>query len=144
GPALGVPEPVRAEADHRVELRRADGATLRDDLDHAVRRLGPVERRGGRALDDLDALDVVGVDVVQTADIRAAALRGPAPRLAVHPDPVDVDDRLVPLRQTPDATDPDGRARADLPRPRHHHQPRDPLAEELVDVRRGRGRQDLV
>src|SRR5690606_39437657 len=66
GTPLRVPEPVRADAGGRVELRRARRASLRDDLDDAVRRLRAVQRRRGRALDDLDALDVGRVDVVQT------------------------------------------------------------------------------
>src|SRR5690606_39056764 len=97
--AFGVPEPVRSDAYHRIELRRPAHATLRDDLDHAVRRLRAVQRRRGRTLDDLDALDVGRVDVVEPTHVGAAALGWPAPGIAVHADPIDVNDRLVPLRQ---------------------------------------------
>src|SRR5690606_6609174 len=66
---LRIPHEVRALADLELELGRTRGAALRDDLDHAGRRLGAVERRSRGPLDDLDALDVIGVDVVQGAGV---------------------------------------------------------------------------
>src|SRR5207249_6833518 len=38
-------------------------AALREDLDYTVRRVRAVQRRAGGALDDLDPLDVLGVQV---------------------------------------------------------------------------------
>src|SRR2546423_15587807 len=38
---------------------------LGDDLNDAGRRLRAVEGRGGRALDPLDGLDVVGIDCIE-------------------------------------------------------------------------------
>src|SRR5207249_2292332 len=49
-----------------LDLKPAVGqvlAALREDLDHAVRGVRAVQRRAGGALDDLDPLDVLGVQV---------------------------------------------------------------------------------
>src|SRR3989449_7617668 len=48
---FGVAEVVHALAQREVPPRRARGAPLGDDLDDAVRRLGAVQGRRGRALD---------------------------------------------------------------------------------------------
>src|SRR5690606_24605857 len=115
---LGVPQPVRADACAHVELRTARLTTLRDDLYHAVRRFRAVQRRSRRTLDDLDALDVRRIHVVQTAHVRAAALTRAPAGIAVHAHAVDVDDRLVPQGQAAVAADPDRRPGAHLPGPR--------------------------
>src|SRR5690349_15985464 len=71
---------------------------LRDDLNDAGRCVRTVKRRGGRPSDDLDRLDIVGVDEVQ----RGRALPGErtrarargcevVERVGIHPDAVDVD-----------------------------------------------------
>src|SRR5690606_8742338 len=99
-------EPVAALANGRIELRRAGGASLGDDLDDARRRLRSIERCRRRSLDDLDALDVVRVQVVQR---RAAAPRPQLrtrPRLVIDTDAVDVDQRLASHRDRGDPTDP--------------------------------------
>ena len=54
------------------ELLRAQASFLRDDLDHAGRSVGAIERRGRRSLHDLDALDVVRIQIVQRRDRLAA------------------------------------------------------------------------
>src|SRR5690606_27369916 len=60
-----------AEADlgtsREADAVRGTTAGLRRDLDHAVPGLRAVQRRRGRALHDLDALDVVRVDVRHAA-----------------------------------------------------------------------------
>ena len=61
---LRVLEPVGPAPDGDVELGRAPGAALGDDLNHPVGGLGAVERGGRGALDDLDALDVLRANVV--------------------------------------------------------------------------------
>src|SRR5207244_2661072 len=53
GAALGVREPVGALAGSEVEVGGAAAAALRDDLDHAVRRFGAVQRGCRRTLDHL-------------------------------------------------------------------------------------------
>src|SRR5690606_17957334 len=62
-----------AEVDARDALLRtrrhaevARDAALREDLDHAVDRLGAVHRRGRRALHDLDPLDLIQRDLLET------------------------------------------------------------------------------
>src|SRR5690606_8103127 len=95
-------DPSRALLHLRRPHGGALGAALREDLDHAGRRFRPVQ--GGRrgSLDDLDAVDVVRVDVVERAhrDERAAAsgeIRSVdgRERAVHHAHAVDVDDRLV-------------------------------------------------
>src|SRR5690606_33659536 len=64
-PLFRVGEPVRALPDRYAEAWAvARRPALRDDLHDAVGRLRAVQRRCRRTLDDLDALDVVRVDVV--------------------------------------------------------------------------------
>src|SRR2546430_12607086 len=46
--------------------RRSSDLLLGNDLDHAVRRVCPVERRRGGALDHFDALDVVGIEEIES------------------------------------------------------------------------------
>ena len=81
---------------------RPTRALLRDDLNHAVRGFGSIDRRGGRTLDDLDALDVIRADVVQTSGDRraltakpAGAPAGPVLGRVVDADAIDVDERTV-------------------------------------------------
>ena len=67
--ALRVIEPICPLADGDTPLSGCiHPSLLRDDLDHAVRRLCAVERRCGRPFDDLEALDVVRVEVSQSTD----------------------------------------------------------------------------
>ncbi len=115
----------------------AGAALLRDDLDHARRRVGAVQRGRGRALDHLDRLDVVRVQVVQRvraldrAVVHAvAAVRAGGDAHAVH-----VEDRLVPRGQRAGAADADLRARARLARARHQRHARRPRGQQLLHVR---------
>src|SRR5690606_8655064 len=71
--ARRIDHEVRALLDHEVELRCALHALLRDDLNHACRRLGAIQRRSGRSLDDFDALDVLRVEVVEGGGLSATA-----------------------------------------------------------------------
>ena len=122
-PAGGVVETHRALLGARGPPRRPAAALLGDDLDDPVGGLGAVDGGGGRPLDDLDAGDVFGVDVVEPRcglRVLRAEGRGPGSRRSlvdrvVHPDPVDVDDRLRAERKRRAAADLDGRARADAP-----------------------------
>ena len=83
-----VAQPARALADAHGEARAAGAPLLRNDLNHAGRRLGAIQGRRGRPLDDLDALDVGGIDVVESGET------GPDPArryVVVHADAVDVE-----------------------------------------------------
>ena len=89
----------------QVPLGRAGSASLGEDLDDAGRRIRPVERGRRRALHDLDALDVVGIDVVERAPVDVgAALCGPGEGrvarilIAARTHAVDEDQRLVGQR----------------------------------------------
>src|SRR5690625_2391770 len=133
-PALRVPHPISPETSANIELRCSGLPTLRNDLDDPVRGLRAIERCRCRALDDLDTLDISWIDIVEPAHIRTTALARTAPRITVHPDTIDIDDRLICERETTIATDPDRRTRPHLPGTRHHHHPWTPLGEELVDI----------
>ena len=95
-------------------MRRAAPATLRDDLNDAIRRLRAIERRGGGSLDDLDALDLFRIDVVDPACAATASLHRSLRGIAVHAHAVDVDDRIIAQRETARAPNADLCARADL------------------------------
>jgi hypothetical protein len=115
-PALGVAEGPLALTGRDRPLRGAGPSPLRDDLDHPVGGFGPVEGRCRRPLDDLDALDLFGVDVVQAAEDGAAEplYRDPGVDGVVHPDPVDVDEGLGAEREAGNAPDPDLGTRSHL------------------------------
>ena len=68
----------RGQVGAEGEARGARTAALREDLDHAVRGLRPVQGRGRGALRDLDALDGLGRDVVEAggAALPVEALHG--------------------------------------------------------------------
>src|SRR5690606_6814024 len=110
---LRIP-PLGALLHREVEARCSGRAPLRDDLDHPVRGLGAVQRGGRGALDDLDALDVVGIDVVPAGDgAGAECLADRAGRLrVVDADAVHVDERLVRKREASRAADADTAAAA--------------------------------
>jgi hypothetical protein len=96
-PAFGVAEVVQALAQREVPAGRTRRAVLGDDLNDAIRGLGAVQRGGGWPLHDLDALDVVGVEVVEPRD-RARAevlIGGPGGKLCVDAHAVDVHQRLA-------------------------------------------------
>ena len=75
--------------------RLAALAFLRRDVDDAVRRFGAVERGGRGSLEDVDVLNLVGVDVIETRRASGAARR----RIGVHFDAVDIHDRRVTERE---------------------------------------------
>ncbi len=140
---LRVPHPVRAGGQRHVELGVAGRAALGDDLHDAVRRFRAVQRRRRGSLDDLDAGDVVRVQVVQAAHAAAAPLTGAAARIAVHANAVDVDDRVRAEGQTGDAADLQRRSGADLSGGRHRDEAGHALREQLVHVGRGSEREHL-
>ena len=88
-----------------TEGRNATGAepsAFGLDQDDAVGAAGAVERRTGRPLQDIDALDVLGVETGQHRDpltTDAEAIRrhraGPADFVIVDAHPVDIDDGLA-------------------------------------------------
>jgi hypothetical protein len=124
--------------------RRAARAALGEDLDHARRSLGTVQRARRRALDDLDVIDVRRIDVVQRARLEIGAAepvrvveRGPvaAIALAPHPDAVDIDDRLIALSNADSTAQPDLRPLARHSARLHHAQPRRSALQQLIHVR---------
>src|SRR5690606_37290935 len=131
--ALGVHEPVRALRDRQRVARAARCTLLRDDVDHAARRLRAVQRRSRGTLQDLDALDVLGAEAVQTRDdARAESLdRDARPRLVQHADAVHVDERIARQRERRVAAHANGRARADHARTRHDHDTRRTAVDQL-------------
>lgn len=126
-------------AAHRLLERVGPGApALGDDLDDARRRVGAVQRGGGRALHDLDRLDVVGVDVVQAVGGLVGARSQRSADALEEPHAVDEDDRLVGERERRRAAHPDLPRRARRARPRGDRHARHPRLEDLVDGRDGR------
>ena len=73
----------------------ATPAVLGEDLDHAAGSLGAVEGRGCGALDDLDAFDGAGVQVVEGAGLGVGFAGAPI-EAHFHPDTVHVDEGPVP------------------------------------------------
>src|SRR5439155_8101580 len=109
---------------------RATASLLGNDLDHAVRRVCPVERRRGGALDHFDALDVVGIEEIES---RAALERArPLDDATLDPYPVDIKDRRVPAAQRAGTADPYVRRGARLAAVGHHSQARDACDQLLV------------
>ena len=133
-----------AAVELHAPLRLTGVAGLGEDLDHARRRFGAVQGGGRGALDDLDALDVVGIDVVQRArDVIAAAeirsrggnvLRVP---VAAKSHAIHIDERLIAHRDAHVAAESDHRARAGTRGAGHHrHAGRAPLKQLTYVLRR--------
>ena len=100
---LRILHPVGALTRREVPPRLARAAALREDLHDTIGGFGTVQRRRGRTLDDLDALDVFRADVVQATGTGSASLPGTARGVSVHAHAVDVDERIVGERQAADA-----------------------------------------
>ena len=116
-----------------VEPGRSRRAALRLDDDHPVRRGRTVQGRSGRTLHDIVRLDLVGVDVVDPARVRAADADARGVVGALHPDTVDHIDRLVVERQAARAPDAHPRTGAgDVSR--EHLDARHPRAQQVVHV----------
>ena len=119
---------------------------LGDDLDHAAGGFGPVERRRGRTLDDLEALDVLRVDGVQ----RARRLHRPVAGArdsgegGLDADTVHVDHRVEPRVQRARPTDPDLRSGPGFAAVLHEGQPRRTGRQQLRHVVDGGHFRDLV
>ena len=108
-----------------AELRRPRRALLGEDLNHARVRLAAVQRGGRGALEDLDPLDRLWIDVVQPRRRTAApGARVRKPAAIVHAHPVQVHDGLVVLAQAGVATDADAGPFAHEAGGREHLHPR--------------------
>src|SRR5690606_18382111 len=83
-----VRQPGGTRPDRNVELRRARGTLLRDDVDDTRRRFRSIQRRGRRSLDDLDALDLVRREVVQLRHLATVTHVRTGRALVVHADAV--------------------------------------------------------
>ena len=136
-PTFRVHEPLRALFGGQLPGRRAHGALLRDDGDDATRGFRAVQRGRGGALDDLDALNVRRIVVVETRDhagaerlhIRAGAL------VVVDANAVHVEQRVVQEREARDPSDPDLRSRARLTGAGQDLDPRCAAVDERLHVR---------
>ena len=110
---------ARREAEVELRLLIARVATLGEDLNDAIRRLGPVQRRGGRALQHFDPLDVVRVQVTETVGRRATAERAagavlePLRGALVDANAIDVDRGPLRERERRRAADADVLSRTD-------------------------------
>ena len=84
---------------NEIKARRSLRPRFCKNLNHTGGRLGPVQRRGRGALQDLDPLDRIGIDVVQPRRRAAAARSDVVTEAAATVDAytVDVHDRLVRL-----------------------------------------------
>src|SRR5581483_5011444 len=132
-----VHEPLVALTDRRIPLGPTAGAALRDDLNDAVRRLGAVDRARGRPLDDLDALYVFRIEVIETRhDLLALGARRSGVRIVHDAHAVDVDERLRGQAERRDAADRDVRSGPRLPVAGREGDPRRPGIEHPGDVLR--------
>src|SRR5581483_10885011 len=126
-----------ALTDRRIPLGPTAGAALRDDLNDAVGRLGAVDRARGRPLDDLDALYVFRIEVIETRhDLLALGARRSGVRIVHDAHAVDVDERLRGQAERRDAADRDVRAGPRLPVAGREGDPRRPGIEHPGDVLR--------
>src|SRR5690606_34613797 len=111
-----APGVLAPHVDRRLALVPAPG----EDLDHAVIGAGAVESRGGRAFQDLDALDVRRRDVREPVAERGPAVRGVGPQpdqrtgVVLHDDAVDHDQRLRAAQDRAGASEPNAYAAARL------------------------------
>src|SRR5207253_9093754 len=113
---LGTPQPVGAGAKLGGPDRRTGRPSPGEDLDHAIRRFGTVQRRRRGTLQHLDRRDVVGVDVVDSGRGVPTALEadGVRTRGIVGSDTIDEDDRLRAQTEGTDAANPCDPARPEL------------------------------
>src|SRR5439155_5244572 len=111
---LVVPEHLLSLTCDEAVLRAIRGALLRDDVDDAARRLRPVQSGRRRTLENLDALDLVRIEVVEAGDhARPERLDRDAARLlVVDAHAVHVEERLAGEREGADAADADARTAA--------------------------------
>ena len=110
-------EPGKSHLAREIEPRGAARSRPGEDLNDAGGRFGPVQRCRGGALQDLDALDGLGVDVVDPGRIPAAAGADivPPAAAAIDPHPIHVDNRLGRLGKAGGTPDADARAFAREP-----------------------------
>src|SRR5688500_17828186 len=71
-PSRRIVEPVGALLNGELDGRPPRNPLLGDDLDHPVRRFGAVECGRSRTLDDLDAFDLLWVEVIDARRAVAA------------------------------------------------------------------------
>ena len=128
-------------------LRSACCSPLGEDLNHSARSLGPVERTGCGSLDDLDPVDVCGVDIEER---RRGLIRLPWGVIGVPVDanPIHIEQGgVVPARGVV-APQADRRARSGLASVVKHHRPRRAPLQHIHHIldrgRLHRGAADLV
>ena len=146
GHGVGPERPQLREALPHLErpARHPSQAVLGEDLNDSRRRLRAIQRARRRALDDLDAVDVRRIDVVERARLIVATAEtigvvegGPvtAVTLAPHADAIHVNDRLVTLADAHRAPQADLRALARHAARLHHAQPGGPRLQQLIHAR---------
>src|SRR4051812_1557052 len=78
-----------------VPVRCPRTAPLGRDDDDAIRGIRTVQRGGRRSFHDLDVLDLLGIDVANSAGVAATGAIAIAPDIARHANAVDHVDRIV-------------------------------------------------
>ena len=133
-PSGRIVEPVGALAGDDLDRRTTRNALFRDDLDHAGRGFRSVEGGCRRALDDLDPLDFLRVEVIETG----GAVAGPGTKAddaSVGADPVDVEQGLCAKRHRAAPANDDATARPDRAAADLDGHPGDLSGQHLLDVR---------
>src|SRR5690606_29741525 len=118
------------------DLRTVDGAALRCDQHDTVRRTRAVDRRRRRVLQNVDALDLGGVQVRDRIDALATEARREAGEIAlVHRHTVDHVERLVAAGDRRRTAHPHRDGRAGRARVLHDLHTREPALQRLVHRR---------
>src|SRR6185503_1161408 len=110
-----------AALDEAIPARGARAALLRRDDHDAVGGVGAVQRGRRRTLHDLDVLDLLGVDVAETAEVRAAVAERRRAVVGAHANAVDHVDRVIRERHRAHTAHANALARTRLPAALHHH-----------------------
>src|SRR5690625_2530182 len=94
---FSIHEPVGPLPHRQIPDRSPFGSTLCDDVDHTMSRFSAVEGSGSRPLDDLNALNIIRVEIIDTGDdARAESLDRMTRRLGiVYANTIYIEERLV-------------------------------------------------
>src|SRR5690625_2783680 len=111
---FSIHEPVGPLPHRQIPDRSPFGSTLCDDVDHTMSRFSAVEGSGSRPLDDLNALNIIRVEIIDTGDdARAESLDRMTRRLGiVYANTIYIEERLVGEREAARPPDPYLRARS--------------------------------